>query len=370
MIQSEWFQQRWPIVLTGDQNAKTKFENDKTGFREAMAFTSMTGSRGDRVILDDPLSVDDANSEAALKAAEITFTEALPTRLNNEKSAKIVIMQRLNERDTAGIILSKGLGYVHLNLPMEFEPERRCVTVIGFKDPRTEPDELLFPERFSREAVDKLKATLGSYAVAGQLQQRPAPREGGLFKRAWFGFLPAIPAGTKFVRGWDLAASTGQDAAYTAGCKVGRMPDGRFLIAHCEREKLTPAGVERLMVNTAGADGKDCRVSLPQDPGQAGKAQSQYLVGKLAGFTARATPESGDKVTRAEPLAAQAEAGNVLILKTGDQTKDKWIEPFLDELTVFPNGQYKDQTDAAARAFNELPRQTEPPQGIFNKAMI
>src|SRR6185312_1657638 len=132
-----WYQERWPIVLTGDQNAKTKFENDKTGFREAMAFQSMTGSRGDRIILDDPLSVDQAQSEAELKNAEITFTESLPTRLNSAQSAKIVIMQRLNERDTAGLNLSKQLDYVHVCLPMEFEPSRRCSTKIGFKDPRT-----------------------------------------------------------------------------------------------------------------------------------------------------------------------------------------------------------------------------------------
>lgn len=358
LIQSRWYQERWPITLTGDQNAKTKFENDKTGFREAMAFRSMTGSRGDRVLLDDPLSVDDANSEAELLNAEITFTESLPTRLNNEKSAKIVIMQRLHERDTSGVILAKELGYVHLMLPMEFEPERKCRTIIGFEDPRTEPGELLFPERFPLEQVEALKKTMGSYAVAGQFQQRPAPREGGMFKRAWFGTARAIPVGTTFVRGWDLAASTEQTAAYTAGVKIGKQPDGRFLIANCVRDRLSAGGVERLIKSTAESDGVECRISIPQDPGQAGKAQSQYLIRQLAGFSVKATPESGDKETRAQPLAAQAEAGNVDILRTGDPAKDAWIEPFIDELSVFPAGQFKDQTDAATRAFNELTRPT------------
>lgn len=352
LIQSEWYQSRWPIVLTSDQNAKTKFENNRTGFREAMAFTSMTGSRGDRVILDDPLSVDDANSPVKLHAAELTFTEALPTRLNNDASAKIVIMQRLHERDTSGIILAKDLGYVHLCLPMEFEKERRCHTVIGFTDPRTKDGELLFPERFSRAKVDSLKKVMGSYASAGQFQQRPAPRDGGMFKRSWFNPVRAIPAGTQFLRGWDLAASTGATSAYTCGVKVGRSPDGRFIITHVARDRLSAGGVERLIVNTAGQDGKECRISLPQDPGQAGKAQAQYLVRQLAGFNARATPESGDKATRAEPMSAQAEAGNIDILQ-GD-----WNEVFLDEICVFPNGQFMDQVDAASRAFNELAQPT------------
>ena len=346
LIQSEWYQARWPMKLTGDQNAKTKFENDHTGFREAMAFTSMTGSRGDRIILDDPLSVDHANSDADLRAAELTFTEALPTRVNNDDSSIVVIMQRLHEKDTAGIILKRDLGYVHLCLPMRFEAERKCVTSIGFEDPRTYDGELLFPERFPEATVSALEKTMGSYAAAGQLQQRPAPREGGMFKRAWFPVVRAIPAGTRFVRGWDLAATEGA-GDWTVGVKIGRQKNGRFLIAHVARDRKSSAGVERLLVNTASQDGYECTVSIPQDPGQAGKAQTSYLVQQLAGYTVKTSTESGDKVTRAGPLAAQAEAGNVDILE-GD-----WNDAFFEEITIFPNGT-KDQTDAASRAFNEL----------------
>lgn len=347
LIQSAWYHQRWPIKLTGDQNAKTKFENDSTGFREAMAFGSMTGSRGDRVLLDDPLSVDHANSDADLKSAEITFTEALPTRVNNDESAIVVIMQRLNEKDTSGIIIKRDLGYTHLCLPMRFEAERRCVTSIGFRDPRTVDGELLFPERFPEATVRALEKTMGSYAAAGQLQQRPAPRDGGMFKRAWFPIVRAVPAGTKFVRGWDLAATEGA-GDWTAGVKIGRQKNGRFIIANVVRDQKSAAGVERLLTNTASQDGYQCEQSLPQDPGQAGKQQASYYIGKLAGYTAHATTESGDKETRANPLSAQAEAGNVDILE-GD-----WNDVFLDELCVFPNGEHDDQVDGASRAFNTL----------------
>lgn len=347
LIQSDWYQKRWPIKLTGDQNAKTKFENSSTGFREAMAFTSMTGSRGDRVILDDPLSVDHANSEADLRAAELTFTEALPTRVNNDDSAIVVIMQRLNEKDTSGIILSRDLGYEHLCLPMRYESDRKCKTSIGFEDPRTVDGELLFPERFPEASVVNLEKTMGSYASAGQLQQRPAPREGGMFKKAWFPIVRAIPAGTKMLRGWDLAATQGA-GDWTAGAKIGKQKNGRFIIVDMVRDRLGSAGVEKLLLNTASQDGYTCAISLPQDPGQAGKSQASYYVQQLAGYTARATTESGDKQTRAGPLAAQAEAGNVDILE------GPWNDAFFDEITVFPNGTHDDQVDAATRAFNEL----------------
>lgn len=347
LITSEWYQARWPIALIADQNAKTKFENDKTGFMEAMAFTSMTGSRGDRVRLDDPLSVDNANSQADLLAAEMTFTEALPSRVNNDRSAIIVIMQRLHERDTSGIILERDLGYVHLCLPMRFEADRRCVTNWG-SDPRTYDGELLFPERFPEEQVAALERTMGSYAAAGQLQQRPAPRGGGMFRREWFPVVDAAPANCRWVRGWDLAATAEKTAAWTAGVLMGKTPDGRYCIADVRRIQGTPADVEKLLVSTASQDGKQVRGSIPQDPGQAGKSQSQYLIRQLAGFSYHATPESGDKETRAGPLAAQAEAGNVFLIR------GEWNRDFLDEMATFPTGKFKDQVDAATRAFSEL----------------
>jgi predicted phage terminase large subunit-like protein len=348
LIQSSWYQQRWPITLTTDQNAKTKFENDRTGFREAMAFTSMTGSRGDRVILDDPLSADAANSDAELESARLTFTETLPTRVNSDDSAIIVIMQRLSEKDTAGVILDMDLPFEHLMIPMRFEEGRRCTTLIGWTDPRKKEGELMFPERFPEQHVAELEKTLGSYGTAGQLQQRPAPRGGGMFKRDWFEIIPAAPANCTWVRAWDLAATDAADAAWTAGCRMGRTPGGEYVIADMCRIQGAPAAVERLLLNTATQDGTLVRGSIPQDPGQAGKAQVQYLVKQLAGFNYRASPETGDKVTRAQPLAAQAEVGNVKLV-AGD-----WNTAFLDEITTFPVGKWKDQVDAATRAFSEL----------------
>ena len=128
LITSEWYQKRWGdrVQITSDQNQKTKFENTATGFRQAAAAGSITGSRGDRVIIDDPLSVDGGNSEAILASTATWFLEAVPTRLNNPATSAIVlVMQRLSEGDTSGIILDRGLtGWDHLMLPMEFDPTR------------------------------------------------------------------------------------------------------------------------------------------------------------------------------------------------------------------------------------------------------
>lgn len=355
LIQSPWFQRLWPVTLTTDQNAKTKFENSRTGFREAMAFTSMTGSRGDRVILDDPHSVDDANSPVKLAGDITTFREALPSRVNNDQSAIVIVMQRLHERDVSAVAMD--LGYDHLCIPMRYE-EGRSLWVYGTGDPRTRAGELMFPERFPPAQVEELERTLGSYATAGQLQQRPAPREGGLFKRDWFTTINVLPARlARTVRAWDLAATkkaTGNDPDYTAGVLMSRTHDGLFVIHGCRRFQGSPMEVENAVIQQAAIDGTTVTVRMAQDPGQAGKAQSEMMVRKLAGYAVRIERPTGDKATRAAPLASQAEAGNVRILVTGDPARDAWIEPFLDELCLFPAAAHDDQVDAAADALGEL----------------
>ncbi len=353
LVSSKWYQDRWGdrVQMVADQNAKTKFENTATGFREAMPFTSLTGSRGDRVIIDDPHSVDGAKSDAERSSVIDTFTESVPTRLNNPKSSAIVVvMQRLHEHDISGIILERGLGYEHLMLPMEFERDRACRTSIGFRDKRAHEGELLFPDRFPRDVVERDKLVMGSYVTAGQFQQRPAPREGGLFKRDWFEVVDAVPATSRRVRRWDFAAteqSGNSDPDWTVGLRMSESR-GVYYIEDVRRDRKSPAGVEAMVTNTASQDGKQVKIRIPQDPGAAGKSTAAHMVKLLPGYDIRAEIETGSKEVRATPLSAQAEAGNVKLVRGA------WNEAFIDEVTVFPNGAHDDQVDAASGAFASL----------------
>ena len=229
LVMSDWYQQRWGDHVKLVRLGETSFENSATGWREGTPFKSLTGGRGHRVIIDDPHSTETAELPAERETTIRTFRESVPTRMISPiESAIIVIMQRLHTQDVSGVAISLKLGYTHLMLPMEYEPLRACETIVGFKDPRTYDGELLFPERFPREVVDRDKVPMGSYAVAGQFQQRPTVREGGLFKKHWLKIAPAAPTGIREVRYWDLAATADQltqtKAAYTVGLKLGRKP--------------------------------------------------------------------------------------------------------------------------------------------------
>jgi len=357
LVMSDWFQERWPMRMV--RKADDSFENHYGGWREALAFKNLTGGRGDRLIIDDPHSTTSAESDAELETTIRTFRESVPLRLNDPvKSAIMGIMQRLGVGDVSGVALSMGLRYVHVMLPMEFEPDRRCVSPLTgpdgkhLQDPRTYAGELLFPERFPRETVERDKVPMGVYAIAGQFQQRPTLREGGLFQREWFNPIPIAPVDTAWVRGWDLASSkeqAGQEPAYTAGVKLGRVSStGRFVIGHALRVRSDGQGVRKVIKQTAVTDGEHVEIDLPQDPAQAGKAQAADMVLMLAGYMVKASRESGDKITRAEPFANQCEAGNVDIV-VGD-----WNEAFIDEAVNFPGAKLKDQIDAASRAFARL----------------
>jgi len=352
LITSSWYQKRWPIVLTGDQNAKTKFENMDNGFREAMAFTSMTGSRGDRVILDDPHSVDDANSVVKLESAIDTFREALPTRVNNEQSAIVIIMQRLNEKDVSAVAMD--LGYDHLCIPMRYE-EGRSKWVVGKGDPRTIDGELMFPERFPESQVTKLEAVMGSYASAGQLQQRPAPRGGGVIKDAWYRYYQSLPQLEWRGVYADTAQKTGEENDYSVLQCWGRSIVGEAVLIDQIRGKWE---APELLVQARAfwnkhlaAKGSPLRHMKVED-----KVSGTGLIQTLRreGIPILAVQRNRDKLSRGHDTAPFIESGNVLLPELAP-----WLSEFLAESSAFPNGLNDDQLDPMFDAVHDV--QVNPP---------
>jgi predicted phage terminase large subunit-like protein len=220
------------------------------------------------------------------------------------------------------------------------------------------------------EFVYALETTTGNYVVwglassnsAGQLQQRPAPREGGLFQRHWFQIVTHLPERRIRVRSWDIAGSIADyDPDYTVGVLMSKCDQGYYWIEDVVRFRATSLQVDREQRACAMLDGVRTRITVPQDPGSAGKHHAEHMVRNLAGFIVKVIRPTGDKETRAKAFAAQAEAGNVRLLKA------PWNNEFLNELCSFPNGRYDDQVDAASDAFNEL---AETQKTVGSRPMI
>jgi len=381
LLRSKWYQDRWGNVigalretklqLRKDQDQKTRFANSSGGYRFSTSISGIMGEGGDYVILDDPHNVEQAESENVRDSVVDRIRMALPTRVRSRNGGACVMMQRLHERDYAGVMIADEAELVHVCLPARYEKKHPFVTVpITLKSGRQLPGdfrdtdgELLWPELFDEQRTSSLETELGSYATAGQLQQRPHPREGGLFKKSWFNGkyieVGDIPKGGILVRGWDLAATdasspTAKKAAWTVGLLI-RYVNKMIIIEDVVRFRGSPRKVRETMKACGDADGFQVIIDFPQDPGQAGKSQAEDIAADFTRYRVYYSPESGDKTVRAEPPAAQAEAGNVYIVRAA------WNAIFIDEICSFPGSQFADQVDAFSRAYHRACRNPKRP---------
>lgn len=324
-------------VIKDDSQARDEFRTEAGGMVYGVgAGGTITGkgagAMGDMfagaILIDDISKPDDALSETMRANTIEWFRGTLESRKNSPNTPIIVIQQRLHEQDLSGWLLGGGNG-----------EEWELLKIPALNDDGTSFWERQFP-------IDMLKRLekASPYTFAGQYQQEPSPRGGGFFKPHNIEIIDTLPAGIKWVRGWDLAATAG-GGDWTVGAKVG-IKDDIIYIADIARAQGSPDEVEKILVSNAKMDG--FLQSIPQDPGAAGKSQVSYLSKRLQGAKFKFSPESGDKATRAEAIASQINVGNVRMVKA------PWNEVLMHELASFPRGAHDDIVDALSRAYNEL----------------
>lgn len=357
LIQHSKYKRLFPdVIMTGDQNAKEKFETTKGGWSLATSVDGAgTGEHPDFIFIDDPITEQQSRSKAERDTANNWIDGTISSRGLVRNVRVVLVMQRLHEEDPTGHLMSKG-GWHRIVFPMRYEGVVRhpdgSVSLPDPRDHRTTPGELLSPSLFPEKKVRALEIALGPYGTAGQLQQRPSPEGGGLFQRIWFKFVEAAPVTARRARGWDTAA-TDDGGDWTVGCKIAEAKD-LFYIEDVIHEQLGPASVDLLMKRTAENDGIACVQRELQEPAASGKTVIEARTKTLKGYDHKGVRATGDKVTMAKPLRAQCEAGNVYLVKTGDVSRDAWIEPFISELCTFPTGKNDDQVDGASCAFNSV----------------
>jgi predicted phage terminase large subunit-like protein len=379
IIESPWYREtfRPEWSLSTEQNVKSWFDNTERGFRMSISVGGAgTGFRGDAVIVDDPLNAKDQHSQAALNAITFWWDQVMSSRLDDmSKGAYVMIMQRLSERDLAAHVLAKG-GFDHLNLPSQFETNRRAVTSIGWKDPRKDEGELLFPALFPKEVIEEAKITLGSQGFAAQHQQRPAPAEGGILKRFWWRYwkprdwkkqglnLPPVTVRTQdgnlaeieavelpetfetMLQSWDCTFKEKKTSDFVTGVVMAKQGANRFLL-DLKRDRMdlpkTMDAITKMTEKWPKATAK-----LVEDAAN-GPAVIQMLGSKISGLIP-VNPEGG-KMSRAAAVSPEVEAGNWFL---PHPSLAPWVADFIEECAAFPNGKNDDQVDAWSQGGNRL----------------
>lgn len=351
LIQSDWYQERFDVQLELKPDTTTKFANVRGGYRYSFGFGgSITGQGGDFICMDDPLKATEADSEAVRKKVNSDYDNAVSNRLNNPKTGRrILIMQRLHELDLVGHIQSeKKLGWEHLILPAEYEGEL-FQSSIGFKDPRTEAGELLWKERFGVKEITELKATLGERGTAGQLQQRPSPAGGFIYKRDWFPRLADNDSVIGTYISWDTAESISADAAYSCGGVFELRADytlfprevvrKRILFPQLQQEIEELASKYRSTLSGVVIEYKSSGVQIVQTLKQ---NSPQWLSDVIFPFTPK-----GDKDARQFQAASYCEKGCVYFPHPSE--KFGWLKEFEDEIFMTPSSAFRDQSDMFAQ---------------------
>jgi predicted phage terminase large subunit-like protein len=346
-------------IIRGDASAVKHWETGEDGGMWAAGVGGpITGKGFDLGIIDDPVkNAEEAASDVIRKKQKDWFDSTFSTR--EEPGAAIIIIQtRWHEDDLSGYVLAKEdeepehWHIVHFEAIKDAEPPKYPETCTVEPDPRKEGDALA-PLRYPIEKLKKFARRIGSYFFGALFQQQPKPHEGNLFKRDWFELVERVPAACRRVRYWDKAGTEG-GGAFSCGVLIAYDPITKiYYIEDLVRGQWSAGRREAIIEQTAQLDAKaygKLRVSIwvEQEPGSGGKESAEATIRNLAGFTIRADRPTGDKVLRARPLAAQAEAGNVKIKNA------PWSREYLDRMGAFPFGSFKDDTDASSGAFNKL----------------
>lgn len=374
LVTSPWYQERWGDVfrMSGDQSAKQRFENDKTGYRIATSVGgTATGEGGSRLILDDGISTQDAQSDAVRNSTLEWLDMAWSTRLNNPKrDAMIEVAQRCHEKDPSGHRLKQG-GWEHVCIPAEYDGVKRASSIFveGY-DPRTEVGQLICPERFGKKEIEDLKTQLGEYGVAGQLQQRPAPAGGGILRSKHFQLWPAkwkLPAFDFIVQSYDGAydddATSDNDptACTVWGVFEERGLKGAILLDAWDEHLGYPDFRKKVLedwhalygkneerkgkkADVVLVENKSSGISIIQDLRKANVPVVPYNPGKMS------------KVARAHAISAVHELNIIYILESSKEPGKfiRWARPFIEQTESFPNAEHDDYVDTYTQAMTFL----------------
>ena len=387
LIRSPWYQSNWGSLfhLEGDQNTKGRFDNNKRGYRIATSVGgSTTGEGGSFLIADDPNNSLEAISSTKRETTLDWYTQVWSTRLNDKKNdCRVIVQQRIHESDISGYVLDNDelKEWTKLILPMEYESKRKAKTIVLpsthgeiWEDPRCREGQLLWPERIGPKELQSLKNALGSeYIISGQLQQRPAPEEGGIIKKHWFKWWKDTnPPEIEFVlQSWDTALTAKEMSSYSACTTWGVFYDEHdienLILLSVWRDRIEYPEL-RQMAQRLYRDYRDTgKTKNPAFTGRRvdlclieAKASGDPLIQDLLRAGIRATPfnpsQRGEKIQRIKTVTHYIEGGIVWVPAKGPKY-DKllpYADMFVESAASFPNSDSRDLVDTMGQALMKL----------------
>ena len=355
LIQSEWYQRLWGDKYSLTKCTETNIRNDRLGFRLASSVGGVgTGERVHRTVNDDLVRANDALSGAMQKQA-VAHMEAMSTRGVDPKTySQVLIMQRIAQNDPTAWAIERGWDI--LMLPMEYEPSRKCVTSIGYSDPRTEDGELIWPDHFPSETIPNFKLSLGSYGYAAQMQQSPSPIGGGLIRGENF-HRYNIPPIIKYRRIYgDTAQKTAERHDYSVFQCWGLGVDGKIYLIDQIRGKWEAPELKRRCVDFwVKHKALDDKTGALQRMGIEDKASGTGLIQDIKRdnqIPIFPIQRSKDKYTRVTDILGYIESGYVSIPDNSPFVSDFVAE--CEAFTADDSHAHDDQIDPMCDAIVEM----------------
>jgi predicted phage terminase large subunit-like protein len=342
LIRSQEFKALFPGVSLADDSKAVdawNLQGYEGGMDAAGIGGANTGKGGQVIIIDDPIkNREQAESVTYREKVWTAFADDLYTRRNKGGVATIIVMTRWHTDDLIGRLLThEGEKWHYIRLPALAEADDTLHRPVGTA---------LWPNAYPVERLRETEKTLGPYAWAGLYQQRPAPAEGGIFKREWFKRrnLHELPEMTATVRYWDLAMSEKTNADYTAGVLMGIGTDGCLYILDVQHRQIDWGAVTGFIADTMMADGANVLQGVEKAGYMSRAVTSLNADPRLRGYSVFGYAADKDKLTRALPFAAKAAAGMVRVVDAG------WTNDYIEEMCSFPSGSHDDQIDATSGA--------------------
>ncbi|HUK06817.1 MAG TPA: phage terminase large subunit [Stellaceae bacterium] len=354
VMQSKWYRILFPRTrLASDRPSAEFIQTTMGGHRMATSVGGTLGGFGAHyILLDDPTKPEEAASEARRQVANDWFSQGVPTRLDDKRCGRIVlVMQRLHEDDMTGHVLAQG-GWIHLSLPAiaQADETHAIVTPFGLLHHWRREGEALHPEREPIEELTKLRVSMGSAFFSAQYLQSPTPPGGGLVKIDWFPrFKLEEPRRfDRIVQSWDTAVTAKELSSFSA-CTTWGIFDRKAYLIHVFRKRTEFPELRRAIISQARSFGAS--VVLIEDAAS-GASLLQDLRKDLS--SVRGCKPAGDKIMRMNAQTAHIENGFVYLPKEAP-----WLPDLEHELMMFPKGRYDDQVDSISQALEFIFAQSD-----------